>query len=150
MTAIQSGSRVTLTFALHLESGELVDETAQPASFEVGDGKLLPHFEQLLEGLEAGAKRSFVIEEAFGVHNPKNLQFFSLSSFEEAPEPGLVMNFSSPSGDLPGVIKSVTNEHVEVDFNHPLAGKTILFSVEILDVDNSRQTSNGINIRNEI
>ncbi|MDY7025562.1 MAG: FKBP-type peptidyl-prolyl cis-trans isomerase [Pseudomonadota bacterium] len=150
MTAIQSGSRVTLTFALHLESGELVDETTQPASFEVGDGKLLPHFEQLLEGLEAGAKRSFVIEEAFGVHNPKNLQFFSLNSFEEAPEPGLVMNFSSPSGDLPGVINSVTNEQVEVDFNHPLAGKTILFSVEILDVDNSRQTSNGINIRNEI
>lgn len=148
--AIQSGSSVTLNFSLSLESGELVDETKKPATFQVGDGKLLPHFEQLLQGLEAGAKRSFVIENGFGEHNPKNLQSFPLTSFEQPPEIGLVVNFTSPSGDLPGVVKLVTQDRVEVDFNHPLSGKTILFSVEIIQVDNQRQTSHGINIRNEV
>jgi len=44
------------------------------------------------------------------------------------------VSFQSPEGELPGVIKSVRDETVQVDFNHPLAGRDIVFEAEILDV----------------
>ena len=56
--------QVTLHFAIKLESGDVVDSTfdKQPATFKVGDGNLLPGFEQALYGLKAGDKRSLPIE----------------------------------------------------------------------------------------
>ena len=49
-------------------------------------------------------------------------------------EPGLVISFQEPGGELPGVIVELDDERVEVDFNHPLAGKTILFEVQVLSI----------------
>ncbi len=54
---------------------------------------------------------------------------------DEAPETGMVMSFADVGGgELPGVIKQVGDKQVEVDFNHPLAGRTLTFEVEVLDV----------------
>ena len=51
------------------------------------------------------------------------------------PEPGLVVSFAGPGGELPGVVRSVEGDLVVVDFNHPLAGKTLIFDVSILKVE---------------
>ncbi len=51
------------------------------------------------------------------------------------PEPGLVVSFAGPGGELPGVVRSIEGDLVVVDFNHPLAGKELIFDVSILKVE---------------
>jgi FKBP-type peptidyl-prolyl cis-trans isomerase SlpA len=50
-------------------------------------------------------------------------------------EPGLVVSFKEPGGELPGVVQSFDDQIVHIDFNHPLAGKTLLFDVKVLQVE---------------
>ncbi|MGH8465494.1 MAG: FKBP-type peptidyl-prolyl cis-trans isomerase, partial [Pseudomonas sp.] len=77
-TRIGQNTEVTLHFALHLENGDTVDSTfdKSPAVFKVGDGNLLPGFENALFGFKAGDQRKLSIapENAFGQHNPQNVQ----------------------------------------------------------------------------
>ena len=137
---IGDGMHVTLHFTLKLEDGTVVDSTRdkQPATFQVGDGNLPPGFEAPLKGLTGGDTGSYEIspEHAFGQHNPQNMQKIPRESFEGPElEEGLVMSFTDPNGgELPGVITEIDEKRVEVDFNHPLAGRTLTFDVEILDV----------------
>ncbi|HDY98128.1 MAG TPA: FKBP-type peptidyl-prolyl cis-trans isomerase [Pseudomonas sabulinigri] len=137
---INHDTLVTLHFTLKLPNGDVVDTTLdkQPATFKVGDGSLLPGFEQALFGLKAGDKRSFEIEpeRGFGPGNPQNLQNISRDQFDEMElEEGLLVIFKDAAGgELPGVVKTIHETVVEVDFNHPLAGKIITFDVEIIDV----------------
>ncbi len=138
---IADSARVRLHFSLSLASGEEVDSNfaTQPAELQLGDGNLPPAFERCLLGLQAGDERSFTIapEDAFGQHNPANLQYFKRHQFDvdTVLEPGLVMNFRDPSGEIPGVITKVDLDEVEVDFNHPLTGKELVFRVLILAVE---------------
>ena len=137
---IGPGTKVTLTFSLSLESGEQIDSTGnQAAEFTVGDGKLLPGFENALFGLKSGDEQTLHIEPeaAFGVPNDENIQRIKRSSFQSnmALTEGLMMSFSdAQNAELPGVIVSIDDDYVDVDFNHPLAGKTIVFAVSIVDV----------------
>jgi FKBP-type peptidyl-prolyl cis-trans isomerase SlpA len=141
MTAIGPNTRVTLHFSLLLETGAEIDSTrrARPATFTVGDGSLLPGFEQALFGLIAGADEQLCIpaEQAFGEIREENLRLMPMSQFagDVVPEPGLVVSFAGPGGELPGVVKSVQGDLVVVDFNHPLAGKSLIFDVSILKVE---------------
>jgi FKBP-type peptidyl-prolyl cis-trans isomerase SlpA len=140
--AIGSGTQITLHFSLKLASGELIDSTfdKEPAMFVVGDGQLLPGFEEQLIGLQAGAEKSFEIlpEKGFGMPNPNNRQVMSVDMFSPDMElsEGLVVSFADANKqELPGVIASIDEGKVEVDFNHPLAGKDLVFDVKILTVD---------------
>jgi len=133
--------RVTLHFSVLLMDGAVVDTTksGNPATFTVGDGNLLPGFEQSIFGLKAGDKRSVVLEaeNAFGPYNPENIQTMrrGLFSRDMDLQPGLVVSFADKSkAELPGVIKAADDDQVVVDFNHPLAGKDITFQVEIINV----------------
>ena len=131
---------VTLHFALKLANGDVVDSTfdKQPATFKVGDGNLLPGFEVALYGFKAGDKRSLQIEpeSAFGQPNPQNVQVMPRSQFAdmELSEGLLVIFNDAANAELPGVVKSFDDSQVTVDFNHPLAGKTLSFDVEIIEV----------------
>lgn len=137
---INQDSQVTLHFTLKLPNGEVVDSTLgkQPARFTVGDGSLLPGFEQALYGLKAGDQRSFEIEpeRGFGPGNPQNVQVMPRDNFNEMElETGLLVIFQDAAGgELPGVVKAIHDTTVEVDFNHPLAGKVVTFEVEIIEV----------------
>lgn len=138
---IDRETRVELNFSLKLEDGQVVDSNFDrpPVSFEVGDGKLLPGFEARLYGLVAGDEASFTIPatDAFGPHNEDNIQRFNLDQFANAEElePGLVLNFTDAAkGEVPGVVQSVKGDKVDVDFNHPLAGRALIFDVKIHSV----------------
>ncbi|PMR70901.1 FKBP-type peptidyl-prolyl cis-trans isomerase [Halomonas heilongjiangensis] len=137
---IDEGMEVTLHFTLRLEDGTVVDSTRDkaPATFQVGDGNLPPGFEAPLKGLTDGDTGSFEItpEHAFGQHNPQNIQLLKRDDFEsDEPEVGMVMSFADAAGgELPGVITRIDDDQVEVDFNHPLAGRTLTFEVEVIDV----------------
>ncbi|MDR2306284.1 MAG: FKBP-type peptidyl-prolyl cis-trans isomerase [Paucimonas sp.] len=139
-TRIGQNTEVTLHFALHLENGDTVDSTFDkaPAVFKVGDGNLLPGFENALFGFKAGDQRKLSIapENAFGQHNPQNVQVMPRSQFDgmELSEGLLVIFNDAANTELPGVVKAFDDNQVTIDFNHPLAGKTLSFEVQILDV----------------
>lgn len=139
---IDAKSRVTLNFSLTLEDGRLIDSTferAQPPSFTMGDGSLLPGFEQCLLGLVTGDRKQFVVEpkDAFGARNPLNIQTAKRETFKEEHNLaiGMVISFfDARKFEVPGVITEIGDELVTVDFNHPLAGENVIFDVEIIDV----------------
>lgn len=139
---IDSNSKVTLHFALKFEEGDIIDSTFEneAATFVMGDGSLLAGFEKKLIGMATGEKQTFTVlpEEGFGQPNPNNVQQFARSDFAEDLElaEGLVVSFADASqSELPGVVKAFDDQSVTVDFNHPLAGRKILFDVEILNVE---------------
>lgn len=137
---IGPGKAITLHFALKLEDGQVVDSNfdAAPARFTFGDGNLPEGFEQALLGLKAGDHVTLTIapERGFGMHNPSNIQVMPRSQFSDMTlEPGLVVSFQEPGGELPGVITAFDEDKVTVDFNHPLAGKTLLFEVAVQAVE---------------
>lgn len=136
------GTRITLHFAVRLMDGTVMDSTfeRQPASFVWGDESLLPGFERVVLGLKAGDKRSAVIppDKGFGEYNADNVQQFRQQEFDAgvALAPGVVVSFRDAAGaELPGVISSVEDDWVSVDFNHPLAGRELTFEVELLAVE---------------
>lgn len=138
---IGASTQVTLNFALRFDTGEIVDSTFErkPATFSVGDGSLLPGIERKLFGLQSGHREVFEVkpEDAFGQINPANVQTFKRSQFADDMElhEGLIISFADAArAELPGVVKSFDAETVVVDFNHPLAGRTLAFEVEIIDV----------------
>lgn len=142
---IDAQAQVTLHFALSLApdanaDGALIDRTPeeQPATFAMGDGSLLPGFEAQLLGLRAGESRVFELpaEQAFGERTEDNVRRLPQTQFKDmALEPGLLVSFASPDGELPGLVKKVDSGQVTIDFNHPLAGRTIWFSVDIVAVE---------------
>lgn len=148
---IGAGSKVTLHFAILLDSGEEVDTTrrGRPATFVVGDGSLLPGFEEALFGLVAGddAQIELAPEQAFGPHRRENVQLLARDRFRDVElEEGLIVSFAAADGELPGVVRRVFEKTVEIDFNHPLAGRRVVFDVSILDVtdaDNEAQVTPG-------
>ncbi len=139
--AIGPGKRVTLHFSLSLPDGTEIDSTrrGKPATFIVGDGNLLPGFEEALFGLRRGDDQQLHIppERAFGMPNDDNLQRFPLSQFRDvATEAGSVVSFrDAANAELFGVVASLDGEDVLVDFNHPLAGHTVVFDVTVLRVE---------------
>lgn len=114
-----------------------------PVTFVVGDGNLPASFEKSIIGLKVGDSRSVVLtpEEGFGSHREENVQRFKREQFEKMSitiplEPGMVINFTDAArGEVPGVVKSIEAQYVVIDFNHPLAGKSLNFQVEILAVE---------------
>lgn len=137
---IGAATQVTLHFAIKLDNGDVVDSTfdKEPATFTVGDGSLLPGFEQALYGLKAGDKRSLPIgpEQGFGQGNPQNIQIMPRAQFADMElSEGLLIIFNdAANAELPGVVKAFDANQVTIDFNHPLAGKDLTFDVEIIDV----------------
>ena len=141
---IQMGSRISLHFALLMPGGEEIDTTrrGKPAALTLGDGNLLPGFESALLGLGAGDDAQLIVpaEQAFGERVEANVRLLAKTLFadftsEEPLEPGLVVSFQAPDGELPGVVKAVYEDTVQVDFNHPLSGSDITFDVSILSVE---------------
>ncbi|MEJ2533126.1 MAG: peptidylprolyl isomerase [Halioglobus sp.] len=139
---VSEGTRVFLNFSVSLEDGSEVDSNfgGDPVDFAVGDGSLLPGFERLLFGMSAGERQMFRVppEDAFGQPNDNNVQYLPRDRFDDDVEleVGLVFSFADAGGgELPGMILAVDDEEVAVDFNHPLAGRTILFDVLIHRVE---------------
>jgi FKBP-type peptidyl-prolyl cis-trans isomerase SlpA len=136
---IGPGRKVTMHFAIKLEDGQIIDSNfdKNPVEFEVGDGNVPEGFESALTGLKVGEHVELTIapERGFGQHNPSNIQRMKRSDFKGMDlEPGLVVSFQEPGGEIPGVVVEFDDANVSVDFNHPLAGKTLTFEVKVLQV----------------
>ena len=138
---ISEGTRVYLNFSVSLEDGSEVDSNfgGEPVAFVVGDGSLLPGFERLLFGMSAGQRQLFQVtpEDGFGQPNENKVQYLPRAQFEDDElEIGLMYSFADAGGgELPGLIVGFDDEEVTIDFNHPLAGRNILFDVLVHRVE---------------
>ena len=142
MLDIGPNCKVELHFSLKLaDTGELVDSTFEekPAELVIGDGNLPAAFEAVIHGMRAGERKIERIEpkDGFGQHNPSNVQRIPKDQFDSSVElsEGLVVSFQdNAKSELPGVVSTIDDTMVTVDFNHPLAGRDLEFEVEILSV----------------
>jgi FKBP-type peptidyl-prolyl cis-trans isomerase SlpA len=138
---IVPGSKVRMHFSLQLDDGTLVESSmgGEPIEFEMGDGTLIAGLERALYGLKSGDQQTIRIgpEEGYGVRDPAHVHELRRADFpaDFPVEPGLVVGFDLPSGEqVPGTIVAVHADTVRVDFNHPLAGREVIFAVEVLEV----------------
>lgn len=149
--SVQRESAVLVHFTLKLEDGSTAESTrnnGKPALFSLGDGSLSERLESHLLGLTVGEKKSFSLtaDDAFGQSSPDLIQYFSRRDFTQAGEPeiGAIMLFSGMDGnEMPGVIREISGDSITVDFNHPLAGQTIHFEVEVLEIDPVLEATNA-------
>lgn len=147
---IGPGSRVTMYFKLSLTDGTVADSTeeGEPMTFTMGDGTLIEGLEMVLYGLKVGDKQCLEIgpRDTFGFPDEDNIHTMPRSEFAaELPlEEGIVLGFTTPSGEeVPGTIHEVRDEEVVIDFNHPLAGRPVVFDVEILDIQPGQMTQDS-------
>jgi FKBP-type peptidyl-prolyl cis-trans isomerase SlpA len=137
---IGRGSCVTLHYTLRLADGHVIESTrkAEPTTHVIGAGGWLPALEDCLLGLAVGDVRRFDIAALdIGPAEIANVQVMARDEFPaDMPlEPGMVVGFALPSGEeAPGTILDVSEHEVTVDFSHPLAGRDLVWEVEILAV----------------
>ena len=138
LPVVKDDSDIAISFKLQLPDGTIVESTepGETMRFKIGDGTMIGNLENLLIGLELGteAKLTLSPERAFGLPDPANFQSMNLSDFPEemALQEGHVIGFNTPTGDeIPGTIHEIKGDQVVVDFNHPLAGATVMFTAKI-------------------
>jgi len=138
---IDIDSRVTLHLSLTLKDGTVAESTfgEEPLGFVMGDGTLVRGLELGLYGLRPGDTQRLELypEQACGLRDPEKVHRMPRTDFDDEMvlEPGVIIGFETADGEeVPGTVRAVGDESVEIDFNHPLAGQTVIFDVEIIDV----------------
>ena len=148
MARIAPDSHVTLHYRLAalLDGAErevISTHGGHPATLQLGGGHLAAGLEARLLGLAEGEEASFELApaEAFGERNPQLVQALSRAAFDANAEPGSdyapgdVVEFNGPGGGrVAGVLKEHDERRVVVDFNHPLAGLAVRFTVRVIGV----------------
>ena len=148
ISRVAAGSHVTLHYriAVQLDGNEhevVSTFDARPATVQIGAGQFSEALEHRLIGLEEGQEASFDLAaaDAFGHRNAELVQTLARSTFDANADPGVeyvpgdVVEFSAPDGlRFSGVLKQQGNDRVVVDFNHPLAGLPVRFSVRVIGV----------------
>lgn len=127
---------------LVLEDGSTADSTkasGKPARLNIGDGSLSPAIEAQLAELSEGDKHTFTLDaiDAFGESNPDAIHYLDKSRFpaDMTLEPGVIVSFAGPGGsEIPGIVRDVAGDSVTVDLNHPLAGHSITFELDVVKV----------------
>lgn len=138
---IGPNTTVTIDYTLRLDSGEIVDSSSvsEPLTFTFGQGQIIPGLERKLVGLQNGDQKEIRVtpEEGYGERQTGALQQIPVDRFptDITPEPGLRLTVRGPQGkEVPFTIVAVADGKATLDFNHPLAGEALNFSVTVRDV----------------
>jgi FKBP-type peptidyl-prolyl cis-trans isomerase SlyD len=139
-TEVKKDVVVSLDYTLKVD-GEIVDssEGMEPLQFIQGQGQIIPGLETELYGMSVGDRKNVTVppERGYGDVDPENFAEIPRAEFPpEIPlQPGIQLEMTDQDGDvLDARIVSVDSENVRLDFNHPLAGKELNFSVEVIDL----------------
>ncbi|MFI3282306.1 MAG: peptidylprolyl isomerase [Rikenellaceae bacterium] len=139
---VEMNKMVAVNYTLTVD-GVVADQSpeGQPLQFVFGTGMLLPKFEEAIVGMSAGEKTSFTLKAKDGygevaaeavVELPKTIFMVDGVVAEDILVVGNVVPMGDANGNrMNGVIVSIAEESVTMDFNHPMAGKTLNFEVEI-------------------
>lgn len=141
---INLSSLVLLHYSIAMTNGAIIESSFEdePIEITMGSGQLTDGMELAIVGLKEGDEQTLTLtpEQCFGFRDEDNVHDMPITEFPEDmhPEPGLTFSFGTPEGEeIPGTVRTVKNDQVEVDFNHPLASHSLVFTVEILGVNNA-------------
>ena len=148
MEKVESGMFVSVNYTGSLANGEVFDssEGGQPLEIQMGAGQLISGFETELMGMALNEKKTFTLSpgEAYGDRNESLEQSFGRSELPEGFEPqvGQVLALRNPEGgQVPAKVKHTDDKKITVDLNHPLAGETLTFEIEVLEINDEASPS---------
>lgn len=130
----------TFHYTLTDDGGQVVDSSAgrEPLTYLHGQGQIVPGLEQQMEGRQAGDKFDAQVapEEGYGVHHPELVQEVPREAFQGVADiqPGMQFQGNGPQGVINVTVTRVEDDKVHIDGNHPLAGKTLHFAIEVTGV----------------
>lgn len=132
-------SQIRFHFTLRVD-GELADRSdpSEPVTFEPGSEELLPGLERALKAMSVGDQKTVTLgpEDAFGPRDPEAVQPFPRSEFSsvEGLKTGNTLEGEMDGQPFQALVASVEDDVVTLDFNHPLAGKSLEFDLEVVEV----------------
>ena len=141
MSQAKSGDTVRIHYTGTLNDGTQFDssEGRDPLEFALGSGQVIPGFDKAVEGMSVGDNKSVSIEpeEAYGQKHEQLVQDVPKSALPQDmdPEVGMRLQSQSPDGQVIHlVITAVAEESITVDGNHPLAGHTLSFDINLVEI----------------
>ena len=141
MTQAQPGNTVRVHYTGRLDDGSVFDssEGGEPLEFTIGQGQMIPGFEQGVVGMELGESRTVVIaaDQAYGVYQPQGVIEVDRSEIPQTIqlEVGLQLQATGPDGRPAQLtVIELSEDKVKMDGNHPLAGKDLTFEIEVVGI----------------
>lgn len=138
---VRPDSFLTLHYRVTTGDGSEILNTfdMKPATLQMGSGQLMENLEKCLLGLGAGQRHVFELgpEQAFGEHNPRLVERIARDALPpgmELKENALVEFDDGEGAEFAGFVRELSDTHALFDFNHPLAGKSVRFEVEIIGI----------------
>ena len=152
MLTIQKDDSVTLIYTGKLDNGEIFSSITkdQPLTAQIGNLELPPSLEEAMLGMKVGDCKTVRVppEEGYGIRQKDLLQTISSEEMIKKikPTPGMILSLKvdkeGVEHHVPATVISVTDQEMLVDYNHPLAGHHLSYTVTIIDIvrDTSRQS----------
>ncbi|MEO5649898.1 MAG: peptidylprolyl isomerase [Ginsengibacter sp.] len=141
MNKVKKGDHVKVHYTGKLVSGEQFDSSKgkEPLAFTVGAGQMIKGFDEAIPGMEVGEKKTINItpENAYGQKNNEAIIEFPKSNIPEDMklEPGMKLQLQNEEGHpIPVVVTEVKEDVVVLDANHELAGKELIFDIELVEI----------------
>ena len=141
MATIKEGDTVKVHYTGTITDGTVFDSSRErePLEFKLGEGKLIPGFEKAVVGMNVGdtSKVTIPSDEAYGEKREDRVIDVDRGQIppDIKPEVGQQLQIQQKDGGtIPVVITEVTDETVQLDANHPLAGQDLTFEIEVVDV----------------
>jgi len=135
---IKEGSKVKVHYTGKFEDNNVFDSSTgkDPIEFVVGEGNLILGFEQGVMGLSAGDKKTVELEpeQAYGPYNEELVNQVPLDRVPEGVQAGQMLEAQTEAGPIPVIVTDVNEETATIDANHPLAGRKLIFELEIVEV----------------
>ncbi len=137
---ITDNSQVTIDYTMTLENGEVIDSTKdlKPLTYTQGTGEIMAGLESRIQGKKQGDTIEVTVPAAEGFGDVDPEAFIEIPKTDIPPENlevGTILEGQGPQGQsIEGTVVELKEKTVIVDFNHPLAGKMLNFSITIVDV----------------
>ncbi len=129
---------VSMKYALKNDKGEVLEESGdETLDYLHGYQNIVIGLEEALEGLIIGSKKSIEVDASKGYGQPDEKLKMAVpkANFQgDLPPVGKMVAFNTPEGEYPVMVVSIEDDHINVDANHPMAGKTLYFDIEITDI----------------
>jgi FKBP-type peptidyl-prolyl cis-trans isomerase 2 len=141
MEQIKEGASVSVNYTGRLEDGTIFDTSLQegrnPLTAILGQGQLIPGFENGLMGMSVGEKKTIEIkpEDAYGEVNPQLTQEVPLDKVPDNVKVGDMLQGQNQYGPVQVTVREVNESTVLLDMNHPLAGKKLIFDLEVISIN---------------